>query len=193
MGLVAVLTHIWRDLMAPNDRRLRAVALDRLIRRSASAGGDGGSGDLRYCIVNEPNNSSPLVQRDTGAADLPPPRPKSGPVSVSCRHRFHAACYYVQALSADSDVDRRMYARLGLDACRQACEEMRREGRRPYAATYDVSELALLADDPGAAYAAACEVVSASGISDKLRADAAVIMELAFVRLHLPLPRIAYA
>lgn len=205
MGLVALWTHLWKDVTSPGDRRVNEVVSDRRNRRSSAVGRVNGKSDLHYGILTPKADTRRRMRGDNGAPDLPSPQRarkrqlqpqlqlQPEPVPESCRHRFHATCFYTQAKLATSETDRRKYAKLGLAACRRACEEMRREGRRPYAATYDVAELALLADDPGAAYAAACEVVAASGISDKLRANAATVMELAFVRLHLPLPKIAYA
>ncbi len=79
-------------------------------------------------------------------------------------------------------------------ACRRARDAYRREsGRLSAAMSHDLAELAMLAGEPGVAYAAASEGIAQPRVSEKLRWDLADIMTAAIAEGRLPLPAVTAA
>lgn len=139
------------------------------------------------------------IERRKRALALPPPVVAEvsvpvKPVPESTRHRFDATVYYAKAKGTRNEVERLYYAQRGMEACRRARDAYRREsGHLSAAMSCDLAALAMLAGEPGAAYAAASEGIAQPRISQKRRQELADIMAAAIAAGRLPLPMVTAA
>ncbi len=197
------LWQLWLNVWDPMGQRARAFALQPRVpivfgteppSGSSRAMQDGilpetARKHARNRAARSSHRSNNAMERNATAR-----KPRENPIPESSRHRFDATVNYIKAKGTRNEAERRYHAQLGMAACRRARDAYRREsGRLSAAMSYDLAELAMLAGEPGVAYAAASEGIAQPRVAEELRWNLADIMTAAIAAGRLPLPAVTAA